>query len=119
LGAYLAGAWVGPWLGPWRPAVGVHVPPDRGIGAERPEGGIGLHQGGEVVVVKLVGPVRVLAVLGHEPIGERRVEGDLAAILADGAAQRADGVVALAARGVVPALDGDGREVDVGPAAGM
>ena len=53
-------------------AVSLHVPLDCGIGAERPQRGIGLHQNGEVVVVQLVAPVRIVAVLENKPLGDRR-----------------------------------------------
>ena len=63
--------------------------------------------------MQLVAPVRVLAVLELEPLGQGRGQRHLAAVFAHGAAQDADGVVVLAPRRVVPALDGDGRELDV------
>ena len=101
------------------PAVRLHVAPDRGIRAERPQRRIGLHQSGEVVVVQLVAPVRVLAVLEMKPLGQRRGQRHLAAVFAQGAAQDADGVVVLAPRCVVPAFDGDGREADIVSISGM
>ena len=45
--------------------------------------------------MKLVAPVRVIAVLKLESLGEGRCQGYLAAVLAHGAAQGADWVVAL------------------------
>src|SRR5437879_1011098 len=61
-------------------AVSLHVPPDRGIRAERPKRWIGLHQSGQVVVVQLVAPVGVVAVLKNKPLGNRRGQGYLAAV---------------------------------------
>ena len=69
--------------------------------------------------MKLVAPVRVIAVLKMEPLGQGRRQGYLAAVLAHGAAQGADRIVALAPRRVVPARDGDGREADFAPGHGM
>ena len=69
--------------------------------------------------MQLVAPVRVVVVLEHESLGEGRGQGDLAAVLAHGAAQGADRVVVLAACRVVPPLDGDGRELDVASGHGM
>ena len=88
-GDRLPGALAGLGLGLAHPAVSLHVAPDRGIGAEPPQRRIGLHQRGEVVVVQLVAPVRVLAVLEQKPLGQGRGQRDLAAVLADGAAQDA------------------------------
>ena len=50
---------------------------------------ISLHQGGEIVVVKLIAPVRVIAVLKMELLSQGRCQGYLAAVLAHGAAQGA------------------------------
>ena len=69
--------------------------------------------------MQLVAPVRVVAVLENEPLGEGRGQGDLAAVFAHGAAQGADRVVVLAPRRVVPPLDGDSRELDVASGHGM
>ena len=69
--------------------------------------------------MQLVAPVRVIAVLEMEPLSQGRGQGYLAAVLAHGAAQGADWIVALAARRVVPALDGDGGEADFAPGHGM
>ena len=69
--------------------------------------------------MKLIAPVRVIAVLKMEPLSQGRCQGYLAAVLAHGAAQGADWVVVHAARRVVPACDGDGREADVAPGYGM
>ena len=46
--------------------------------------------------MQLVTPVRVLAILDMEPLGQCRGEGHLAAILAHGATQRTEGIIALA-----------------------
>ena len=115
----LAGSSLGlkPRLG--HPAVSLHVPPDRGIRAERPQRRIGLHQGGEVVVVQLIAPVLVIAVLENQPLGEGSGQGHLAAVFAHGAAQDADRVVVSAPRHVIPPLDGDSREPDVASGYGM
>ncbi len=69
--------------------------------------------------MQLVAPVGVLAVLEQKPLGQSRGQRDLAAVLADGAAQGGDGVVEPAQRRVVPALDGDGRELDLASGHGM
>jgi hypothetical protein len=117
-GACFAGPLPGKTPGLADPAVRLHVAPDRGIRAERPQRGIVLEQRGEVVVVQLVAPVGMLAVLEQKPLGQRRGQGHLAAVLAYGAAQDADGVVRLASGFVVPALDGDGEEADVASTVG-
>ena len=95
------------------PAVSQHVPPHRGITAQWPERRFGLRQRGEIVVVQLVTPVRVIAILEMEPLGQCRGEGYLAAVFAHGAAQGTDGIVSLASRYVVPAFDGGRRELNV------
>ena len=81
----------GLWLGFAYPAVSLHVSFDGGIGTQPPQRRIGLHQGGEVVVVQLVAPVGVLAVLEQKPLGQSRGQRDLAAVLADGARKAATG----------------------------
>src|SRR5262249_29739494 len=63
-----AGAPLGHWPGLAHPAVSQHVSPYRGITAQPAEGRFGLHERGEVVVVQLVTPVRVIAVLKMEPL---------------------------------------------------
>ena len=118
-GARFTGALAEPRPGPAHLAVSLHVALDGGIGGEPSRGRIGLHPGGQVVVVQLIAPVGVLAVLEPESLGQGRGQGDLAAVLADGAAQGGDGVVVLVERRVVPAFDGDGRELDVASGHGM
>ena len=87
LGTFFSGALFRVRPGPGHPAVRLHVAPHRGIRVQRPERGLGLDQRGEVVVVELVAPVRVVVVLETKPLSQGRGEGDLAAVLAHGAAQ--------------------------------
>jgi hypothetical protein len=94
-------------------AMSLHIPLDRGIGGEPSQERIDLGQSGEVVVVKLVAPVRVITVVKLKSLGERSRQANLPAVLAYGAAQGADWVVALAARYVVPSGDGVCCEVHV------
>ena len=100
-------------------AVRLHVPPDRGIRAERSQRRIGLHTGGQIVIVQLVRPVLIVAILAKQVLGQSRRQGHSATVLAHGAAQDADRVVLLAPRGVVPAGTGGGREPDFASTHGM
>ena len=70
-------------------------------------------------MVQLVGPVGVIRVLKLEPLGQRRRQGDFAAVLAHGAAQGIDRIVVLAPRRVVPSGNGDRCEADVASGHGM
>ena len=63
--------------------------------------------------MKLIAPVRVIAVLKMELLSQGRRQGYLAAVLAHSAAQGADWVVVLAPCSVIPPLDGHGREPGV------
>ena len=69
--------------------------------------------------MQLVAPVRVVAILEMEPLGQCRGEGHLAAVFAHGAAQGTDGIIFFASRNVVPAFDGGSRELDIAFAHGM
>ena len=69
--------------------------------------------------MQLIAPVRVLAVLELESLGQGHSQRDLAAVFAHGAAQDGNGVVVPAPCCVVPPLDGDGRELDVATGDGM
>ena len=90
-GAHFTGAVPGLGSRLAHPAVRLHVAPNRGIRTERPECRIGLHQSGEVVVVQLVAPVRVLAVLELKPLGQRRGQRHLAAVFAQARRKTATG----------------------------
>jgi hypothetical protein len=85
-------------------AASLHVAFDRGIRRESPQRGLDLHQGGEVVVVESVAPVRVVVVLENQPLGQRRGQGDLAAVFAHGTAQGADRIIVPVPGCVVPPL---------------
>ena len=96
-------------------AVGLHVAPDRAIRSQRSQRRIGLDRRRQVVEVQLVGPVRMGVVLLGQLPDQRRRQGDLAAVLAHGAAEDLERIVLLP-RLVVPAFDGDGGEVDLAAA---
>ncbi len=68
--------------------------------------------------MKLIAPVRVIAVLKMEPLSQGRCQGYLAAVLAHGA-RKADWIVTHAVRGVVPACDGHSGEAGFSPGYGV
>ena len=70
-------------------AMRLPVPADRRVRAEPPERRIGLHRRGEVVIVQLVGPVRMVLILSQQVQGQCRSQRDLAAVLADRALEGA------------------------------
>ena len=92
--------------------VRLHIPPDRAIRAERSQRRVGLRRRRQVVVVQLVGPVRMVAVLPPQMLGQPRSQRDLAAVLAHAALEHPDRVVILT-RFVVPALEGGGGKADL------
>ena len=69
--------------------------------------------------MQLVGPVRVLVVLVEQMLHQRPRQRHLATVLAHGAAQDPDRIVLLTARGVVPPLQRDRRELDFASADRM
>ena len=69
--------------------------------------------------MQLVGPVLVVLVLLAQMLDLLRGQGHLAAVLAHGASQNAHGVVLLAPRRIVPALDGCHGETGLGSAHRM
>ena len=99
-------------------AMRLHVPADRRVRTEPPQRRIGLHRRGEVVIVQLVGPVRMVLILSQQVQGQCRSQRDLAAVLADRALEGADRVVLLP-RAVVPPLDRGGGEADLAAADRM
>ena len=72
---------------------------------------------GQVVVVQLVGPVLVVVVLLRQDAGPCSAASDtLPQSLRTARRKTPHGIVLLAPRGVVPALDGGGREMDLASA---
>jgi hypothetical protein len=57
--------------------------------------------------------MRMVAVLASQFLGQRRRQGDFAAVFPHGALEDADGIVPFAAGGVVPTFDGADRELHV------
>jgi hypothetical protein len=92
-----------------------HVSPHGGVGLERAELGVALHQRLQVVVVQLIGPVWVIAVLVHQTFDQLRLQRYLAGIFPDGATQAPDGILSLSAGTVEPAFERLGREADLAP----
>jgi hypothetical protein len=96
-------------------ALSHHVPPHRGVGPQRAELFIGLHQRPQVVVVQLIGPVRVIVILVRQTFDEVGIQGHLAAIFPHGPSQGAHRIVPLLTRAVEPTFHRLGREVDLAP----
>ena len=69
--------------------------------------------------MQLVAPVRVVAILEMEPLGQCRGEGHFAAVFAHSTAQGMDRIISFALRNVVPAFDGGSGELDIAFAHGM
>ena len=92
-----------------------HVPPHRGVGPQRTEDFLGLHQRLQVVVVQLIGPVRVIVVLVRQTFEEVRLQGHLPAIFPHGPSQDAHRIVLLLASEVEPTFQRLGREADLAP----
>jgi hypothetical protein len=92
-----------------------HVPPHGGIGLQRTEYLLGLHQRLQVVVVQLVGPVRVVVVLVRQTFEDIRLQRHLPAIFPYGPPQAPHGIVPLLAREVEPTFQRLGREADLAP----
>ena len=91
-------------------AVALHVASDRAVRSQRSQRCIGLDRRRQVVEVQLVGPVRMGIILLRQVLDQRRRQGELAAVLAHGAAEDLERVLLLS-RFVVPAFDRDGGEV--------
>ena len=105
------------WLAQHAP--GHHVPPHRGIGLQRTKLFISLHQGLQVVVVQLIGPVRVIVVLVGKTLDEIGLQGHLPAVFPHGLSQHANRIVLLSASTVEPGFNRLGREADVSPGQRM
>ena len=99
--------------------LGHHVPPHRGVGLQRTEYFLGLHQGLQVVVVQLIGPVRVIVVLVRQTLEEVRLQGHLPAIFPHGPPQAAQRIVPLLPRTVQPTFQRLGRETHLAAAHRM
>ncbi len=84
---------------------GLHETFHGGIGAERRERRVGLDGTRQVVVVQLVAPVRMVAVLSAETLGQLRGKRHLAAVFADGALQDTHRVILFVSRLVIPTFD--------------
>ena len=87
-------------------AVRLHVTANGGIRTERSQRWLLLHRSGQVVVVQLVSPMRMLAVLANKLFGQTRSKRHLAPIFTHRPPQAAYRVVLLTPRPVIPPFDG-------------